>query len=163
MHDLKKKFPHDEALLTWAKGVKAVYEKAVAWAEAGPDPQSSPHLQRLECLAQQRANDARTLDAVSTLRANNRCATSLMRTSRRVFTRTFRLRGSAWGSCPQQSGRAQRPPGCLIARKISGGTRSPKGSRTRMGLASLFGTWTAQHLNPVRQCLSLLTSTFSLG
>jgi hypothetical protein len=52
---------------------------------------------------------------------------------------------------------------CRIARKISGGTRSPKGSDTRMGLASLFGTWTAQHLNPFRQCLALLTSPSSLG
>jgi hypothetical protein len=32
-----------------------------------------------------------------------------------------------------------------------------------MGLASLFGTWMAQHLNPFRQCLALLTSSSSLG
>lgn len=51
----------------------------------------------------------------------------------------------------------------VIARKISGGTRSPRGSQTRMGLASLFGTWTAQQLNPFRQCLALLTSPSSLG
>ncbi len=31
----------------------------------------------------------------------------------------------------------------VVARKISGGTRSPKGSQTRIGLASLFGTWMA--------------------
>jgi transposase len=42
--------------------------------------------------------------------------------------------------------RSVRP--LVIARKISGGTRSPKGSSTRMGLASLFGTWMAQGLNP---------------
>lgn len=57
--------------------------------------------------------------------------------------------------------RSVRP--LVITRKMSGGTRSPKGSRTRMGLASLFGTWTAQHLNPFHQCLSLLTSTCSLS
>jgi len=51
----------------------------------------------------------------------------------------------------------------VVARKISDGSRSPKGSETRMGLASLFGTWTAQHLNPFRQCLILLTSSSSLG
>jgi len=38
--------------------------------------------------------------------------------------------------------RSLRP--AVIARKISGGTRSPKGSDTRMGLMSLLGTWTAQ-------------------
>jgi transposase len=51
----------------------------------------------------------------------------------------------------------------VIARTISGGTRSPKGSETPMGLASLFGTWMAQGLNPFQQCLALLTSKTSLG
>ena len=57
--------------------------------------------------------------------------------------------------------RSVRP--LVIARKISGGTRSPKGSSTRMGLASLFGTWMAQGLNPFHQCLALLTTKISLG
>jgi hypothetical protein len=39
----------------------------------------------------------------------------------------------------------------------------PKGSRTRMGLASLFGTWLAQGLNPFHQCFSLLISQSSFG
>src|SRR5438105_7573832 len=39
VHDLKKKFPHDEALWAWAKRVKAVYEDAVAWTMQGPDSQ----------------------------------------------------------------------------------------------------------------------------
>ena len=51
----------------------------------------------------------------------------------------------------------------VVARKISGGTRSPKGSTTRMGLASLFGTWMAQHLNPFQQCLATLTLKSPLG
>jgi transposase len=57
--------------------------------------------------------------------------------------------------------RSVRP--LVIARKISGGTRSPKGSQTRMGLASLFGTWVAQQLNPFYQCLATLTTKSSLG
>lgn len=51
----------------------------------------------------------------------------------------------------------------VVARKISGGSRSPKGSTTRMGLASLFGTWLAQGLNPFHQCVALLTQANSLG
>ena len=46
----------------------------------------------------------------------------------------------------------------VIARKISGGSRSPSGSRTRMDLASLTQTWLAQHLNPFHQFLLLLQS-----
>lgn len=57
--------------------------------------------------------------------------------------------------------RSVRP--LVLARKISGGTRSPRGSETRMGLASLFGTWMAQGLNPFLQCLALLTSNTSFG
>jgi transposase len=51
----------------------------------------------------------------------------------------------------------------VIARKISGGTRRSRGSSTRLGLASLFGTWMAQGLNPFHQCLALLTTDFSLS
>ena len=51
----------------------------------------------------------------------------------------------------------------VVARKISGGTRSPKGSQTHIGLASLFGTWMAQHLNPFHQCLATLTGKSGLG
>jgi transposase IS66 family protein len=57
--------------------------------------------------------------------------------------------------------RSVRP--LVIARKISGGSRSPKGSQTRMGLASIFGTWMAQKLNPFQQCFLALSSKFSLG
>lgn len=57
--------------------------------------------------------------------------------------------------------RSVRP--LVVARKISGGTRSPKGSQTRMGLASLFGTWMTQNLNPFYQCLAALTTKSSLG
>ena len=57
--------------------------------------------------------------------------------------------------------RSVRP--LVIARKISGGTRNPQGSSTRMGLASLFATWVAQGLNPFHQCLALLTTEISLG
>jgi hypothetical protein len=57
--------------------------------------------------------------------------------------------------------RSMRP--LVVARKISGGSCSPKGSATRMGLASLFGTWIAQHLNPFHQCLAWLSSSASLG
>ncbi|HYO50943.1 MAG TPA: hypothetical protein VEW94_13915, partial [Chloroflexia bacterium] len=36
-------------------------------------------------------------------------------------------------------------------RKVSGGSQSERGSRTRMTLASLFGTWRAKGLNPFSQ------------
>ena len=53
--------------------------------------------------------------------------------------------------------RSLRP--AMIARKISGGTRSPKGSATRMGLMSLLGTWAAQGRGQLQGCRELLLST----
>jgi hypothetical protein len=44
-----------------------------------------------------------------------------------------------------QAERSIRP--LVIIRKISGGSRSDAGTRTRMGLASLFETWLARELN----------------
>ena len=53
--------------------------------------------------------------------------------------------------------RSLRP--LVVARKISGGTRSSEGSKTRMALASLFETWRARALNPFMQCFSLLAQS----
>jgi hypothetical protein len=54
--------------------------------------------------------------------------------------------------------RSLRP--LVIARKVSGGSRSAKGSRVRMALASLFATLHAQGRDPLAAChLTLLTQT----
>lgn len=68
-------------------------------------------------------------------------------------------------TCVAQSGvppdnnlaeRAIRP--LVIARKISGGTRSAQGSRTQMRLYSLAATWTAQGHNPLTRFRALLAT-----
>ena len=46
----------------------------------------------------------------------------------------------------------------VISRKVSGGTRSERGTERKMTLASIFGTWRAQGLNPLAACRQLLTS-----
>jgi transposase len=53
--------------------------------------------------------------------------------------------------------RALRP--LVIARKVSGGTRSAAGSEVRMALASLFGTWLAQGRNPLVACHQTLLAS----
>lgn len=44
----------------------------------------------------------------------------------------------------------------VVSRKISGGSRSPAGTATKMTLASVFGTWRAQGINPYLACRTLL-------
>ena len=46
----------------------------------------------------------------------------------------------------------------VVSRKISGGTRSERGTASKMTLASLFGTWRVQGLNPLDACRQLLTT-----
>jgi hypothetical protein len=46
----------------------------------------------------------------------------------------------------------------VVSRKISGGTRSEAGSDTKMTLASVFGTWRTQGLNPFAACRRLLAA-----
>lgn len=50
--------------------------------------------------------------------------------------------------------RAIRP--VVTARKVSGGTRSKKGTETKMALISLFGTWTAKGENALENCRRML-------
>lgn len=50
--------------------------------------------------------------------------------------------------------RAIRPS--VIARKVSGGTRSDEGSKTRSTLMSLFATWQAQGRNALTTCQEML-------
>jgi hypothetical protein len=53
--------------------------------------------------------------------------------------------------------RAVRPS--VIARKVSGGTRSAKGSTTAMSLMSLFGTWKLRGLDTLEACRQLLADS----
>jgi transposase len=53
--------------------------------------------------------------------------------------------------------RSLRP--AVVARKISGGTRSPKGSETKMALLSHFGTWQVQGKPLLTSCQELLLSS----
>jgi hypothetical protein len=50
--------------------------------------------------------------------------------------------------------RALRP--LVVARKVSGGTRSRQGSTTRMVLQSLVATWDLRGLDPLAEFLALL-------
>lgn len=60
VHTLMKEFPHDQARLTWAKAIKAIYDDAVVWAAQEPDqrrPLDCPQDQRRLSLLQ-RISDA---------------------------------------------------------------------------------------------------------
>lgn len=55
--------------------------------------------------------------------------------------------------------RAIRP--AVTARKISGGTRSPRGSKTKSALFTLFGTWALREKDLLEACSQMLASPAS--
>jgi transposase len=162
VHDLKDDFPQDEDLGSRAKDVKAVYEQAVAWTQQELDPSLSPRQRDRIRLAQQHVIEQRLWKLCQSCAHTTAPQHTLCERVEQFLPELFVF--VAVPGVPAHNNLAERSVRPLvIARKISGGTRSAKGSHSRMGLASLFGTWTAQHLNPFRQCLALLTSPSSLG
>ncbi len=161
-HELKDKHPHDEALFAWAASVKAIYERAVKWAESGPDPGLSPPQQQQRRQEQQQTFEQELwLVCQPYLRTAAPQHTLCERVERFLPELFVLVRVPGVPAHNHLAERSVRP--LVIARKVSGGTRSPKGSHTRMSLASLFGTWIAQHLNPFHQCLAALSTKSSLG
>ncbi len=69
-----------------------------------------------------------------------------------LFTFVAEPRARADNNAAQRS---LRPP--VVNRKISGGTRSERGSETKSILASLFGTWHLQERDPYQTLQSILS------
>lgn len=162
VHDLKEKYPQDESLSAWADSVKAIYERAVTWVASGPDPTFSPHQEQQERETSQHAFEQQLWQVCQPYLRTDVPQHTLCERVERFLPELFvfvRVPGvPAYNNLAERSVRL-----LVITRKVSGGTRSPQGSQTRMSLASLFGTWSAQHLNPFHQCLAVLSTKSSLG
>jgi transposase len=160
IHDLKKTHPDDASLWQWAKEVKQIYERAKA--APTPDPLLPTTKQHAQRVALQHAFEQQLWQVCAPFIHSQALMRSLCERVERFLPELFVF--VAYPGVPSDNNLAERSVRPLvIARKISGGTRSPKGSSTRMALASLFGTWMAQGLNPYHQCLALLTAKISLG
>ena len=154
IHDLKKRHADNQAVLTWGKEVKDIYDRARAYV--GPDPALPPAKQEAARRAQQHAFE-QELWAVCAPYAHSKAPMHILcERVERFLPELFVF--VAIPGVPSDNNLAERSVRPLvIAHKISGGTRSPQGSQTRMALFSLFSTWIAQGLDPFSQCLSLLS------
>lgn len=64
--------------------------------------------------------------------------------------------------CPSGNNAAERAiRPAVIARKVSGGTRSANGSKTRTTLMSVFGTWTIQGRHLIQACADMIVAAQS--
>jgi hypothetical protein len=139
----------DAAVRGWADGVHQVYQQGVA-AAANPDPQARRQA-RQGCEA---ALAALCAPYVGDQNAPQRVLSARME---RHLGELFVFVEEP--SVPATNNAAERSLRHLVTcRKISGGTRSAQGTATKMTLASLFGTWRAQGLDPLAESRALLAT-----
>jgi len=147
IHELTTQQPDDAALAGWADAVHGVFQRAVAGASGDRAARW-----RVRKAAQAALTQLCTPWLEPKVAQTPLCARILKhRESLFVFVTE--------SAVPPTNNAAERSLRHLvIARKISGGTRSATGTATRMTLASLFGTWRVQGINPFHACRDLLAS-----
>ncbi len=153
-HDLTALSAEDGTLRQWFTALTALYERARA--DAGPDAGLPPAKQEAARRQHQHAFEQELM----------RLCAPYVRTSVPLHTLCERLERFlrelfvfvARPEVPSDNHLAERSVRPLvIARKISGGSRSLTGSHTRRALFRCFGTWAAQGLYPFWQCLAWLS------
>jgi transposase len=147
IHDLKVLYPEDPGLAQWSQTVYQLYTRAKSLApQAGQGPRAQLALEKkLLALCRPFLNDPLAVQG------------KLCRRIERFIKELFVF--VADPAVPSENNGAERSLRHLVtSRKISGGTRSEKGTSSKMTLASLFGSWRARGLNPFLECRQLLIS-----
>ncbi len=148
IHALKEGLPKDAELQNWATEVHAVYARAMRFRsskEAERARAKQRFEQRLLAICEPFATDQQA--------PQRRLCARIQRHLQELFVFVLEPQVPANNNAAERS---LRP--LVISRKISGGTRSPTGTRSRMTLASLFGTWAARRLDLDTFCRQLLLS-----
>ena len=156
IHDRRALYPDDHRLGRWADAVNLLYRQAKAFTHPSERQRraAQPALERC-LLVRCRPYLADPTSAQARLcRRMEKHIQSLPRTG---YGELFVFVSEP--DVPSDNNAAERSLRPLVtSRKISGGTRSPQGTDTKMTLASVFGTWRAQGLNTLTTCRQLLAS-----
>ena len=148
IHDLKTLYPKDRQLARWAAAVHHIYSAAKSFAH----PQARQRQRVQQQLERKLLAQCRPYAQDPAAAQGNLCR----RIEKHIKELFVFVADPAVPSDNNAAERSLRP--LVVSRKISGGTRSEQGTDTKMTLASLFGTWRAQGLNPFIACRQLLTS-----
>jgi len=152
IHELKEKWPEDADLKEWAEGVERLYHRARDWVTTHQKAEET------ERVATQRRFEEELIGLCRPYLKSDRPQRVLCERIERFLPELFVfVADPRVPSDNNAAERAIRP--VVISRKISGGTRTDRGSTTKHTLATAFGTWTATGLNPFTACLSLLTTS----
>jgi hypothetical protein len=148
IHDLRVAHPADAAVQQWATAVHALFQEAQAVAG-----RSAAELQRLQGEYERRLWAIAAPYAEDAAAPQRKLSARMQRHIEELFVFVTEP------ACPADNNPAERSLRHLVtSRKISGGTRSDKGTATRMALCSLFGTWRARGLNPWVACQEMLAA-----
>jgi transposase len=148
LHDLKEQHAQDQTVQSWAQELRALYDRAQAFVQAEPHAQGErEQLYVALCSAVERLG-------LPYARAEHPCRALAKRVLRHQDELFQFVLVAGLAADNNLAERSLRP--LVVVRKISGGTRSPQGSQTRMTLASVFATLKARGLNPFNECLALI-------
>jgi hypothetical protein len=151
LHELKEEHAEDASVLTWAGEVRRVYDDAQAWRTVYPTARGTDRAAMATACVQRVVVLGKQYTWVYD-HPCNALAKRLLRHQDELFQFITRDGVSADNNLAE---RTLRP--LVVIRKISGGTRSDQGTKTRLGLASLFATWHGRGLNPFTECIQLLS------
>ncbi len=156
IHGLRTLYPDDAPLARWADAVHELYVQAKAFTHHQQKPRRAAQLaleRRLLAICQPFLDDP----SATPSRLCRRIERHLKSRPRTGYGELFVFVTEP--EAPSDNNAAERSLRHLVvSRKISGGTRSERGTDSKMTLASLFGTWRAQGLNPLHACRQLLLS-----
>ncbi len=154
IHELERQHPADDNLARWADEVHAVYRDAVEEAQALTARGASEDERR----AARRRYDER-LWAICQPFVTDETAPHVTLCRRvekyrhALFTFMREVGIPADNNAAERSVRHE-----VVARKVSGGTRSAAGTDIRTTLATLFGTWRLTDCDPFHACRTLLAA-----
>jgi hypothetical protein len=155
IHELKEKHKKNPSLSRWAAKVKGIYEQAKGYG--GPSAKLEAGEQRAERVRRQRQYEQELLKVCRPHLRKQRVQSRLCERMERFLPELFVF--VADPRVPSDNNAAERSVRQLVvSRKISGGTRSARGSEAKSILASLFGTWKLQGRDVYQCCLSLLAA-----
>lgn len=157
IHELKERVkeenPKDRRVGIWAKKVQQIYNEAKSYP--GPDPQLPLGLQAQERITKEAYFKEKLRKICSSCLTLETPQSQLCGRIIKFLPELFTF--IRFPHVPSTNNLAERAlRHSVVQRKISGGTRSEKGSETKAILGSLFGTWHLQGLNPLQQCRLLL-------
>jgi transposase len=144
LRELKQKHP-TEAVLAWVAKIRALYDRAKAFCS--PDKKA----RRVARLNFQAELLELAVPYVDTGLPQSVLAARMVRFEAELFTFV------EYPEVPSENNAAERSVRPrVIARKISGGTRSSQGSQTMAVLASLFETWRLRGEDALEACRQML-------